>query len=121
MSDTISLEMHCDNYIIALGEVWSRHGCIPMGGSFSAQAADLHSVWGVYTNRTLLRQLGSLKVSEGRWAYWESSAGIVSLCQFRDNILIASTFPDTPATPIVQQVCDVLSACWNLHVLCDCM
>ena len=93
-----------------------------MRGSFSAQATNLHSVWGVYTNRTLLRHLGSLKVSEGGWTCWESSEGIVSLCQFRDNVLIASTFPDTPATPIVQPVCAILGACWDLHVcatVCD--
>ena len=48
-----------------------------MGGSFSAQVADLHSIWCVYTNRTLLRQLGSLKVADGGLAYWESPEGIV--------------------------------------------
>ena len=52
-----------------------------------------------------MRQLGSLKVFEGGWAHWESSEGIVSLCQFRGKILIA-LFPDTPATPIVLRVCD---------------
>ena len=43
-SETISFEMHCNNFIRAVVGLRSRHGCIPMGGSFSAQAADLHSL-----------------------------------------------------------------------------
>ena len=121
MSDTITFEMHCNNFIRAVGGLWCRHGCIPMGGSFSAQAADLHSLWQVYSNRHLLRRLGSLTVSEAGFPYWESPQGITALCQFRDNILIATTYPDTTSHPIVSTVCNLLGEAWNLDVLCECM
>ena len=109
MSDTITFEMHCNNFITAVGGLWCRHGCIPMGGSFSAQAADLHSLWQVYSNHHLLRRLGSLTVSEAGFPYWESPQGITGLCQFRDNILIATTYPDTASHPIVSTVCNLLA------------
>ena len=32
LSKTISFEMHCNNFIKAVGGLWCRHGCIPMGG-----------------------------------------------------------------------------------------
>ena len=83
MRDTISFEMHCHNFITALGSLWSRHGCIPMGGSFSAQAADLHSLWGVYSNRHLFRQLGTVHISESGFPFWETPHGIITLCSFR--------------------------------------
>ena len=121
MSDTITFEMHCNNFIRAVGGLWCRHGCILMGGSFSAQAADLHNLWKVYTNRQLLRRLGSLTVSEAGFPYWESPQGITALCQFRDNILIATTTPDTEAHPIIAIVCNLLGEAWGLDVLCECM
>ena len=121
MSDTITFEMHCNNFIRAVGGLWCRHGCIPMGGSFSAQAADLHSLWQVYSNRHLLRRLGSLTVSEAGFPYWESPQGITTLCQFGDNILIATTYPDTASHPIVSTVCNLLGEAWKLDVLCECM
>ena len=92
-----------------------------MGGSFSAQAADLHSLWGVYNNRHLFRQLGTLHIFESGFPFWDTPHGIITLCHFRDNILFASTYKDSPSTPIIQTVCDILRTSWNLHVLCDCM
>ena len=121
MGDTISFKVHCNNFIRALGSLWSRHGCIPMGGSFSAQAANLHNLCGVYSNRHLFRQLATLHISESRFPFWETPHGITTHCQFQDNILVASTYKDSPSTPIIQTVCDILRSSWNLHVLCDCM
>ena len=57
---------------------------------------NLHSLWRVYTNCHLLRSLGTLKVSESGFVYWESAAGITALCQFHDNMLIATTSPTRP-------------------------
>ena len=34
-----------DIYAQAAGQLWCRSASIPMGGPFSAQGADLHSVW----------------------------------------------------------------------------
>ena len=53
MTDTIQFKMENNNFIQAAGKLWFRQGCIPMGGSFSAQAADLHSLWSVYKSRHL--------------------------------------------------------------------
>ena len=46
MTDTLMFEMHHNNFLKAAGGLWRREGCIPMGGSFSAEAADLNSLWG---------------------------------------------------------------------------
>ena len=56
----IEFELKHNNYVQAAGNVWKRPGCIPMGGSFSAQSADLHCQWEVYQNRHLFRELGTL-------------------------------------------------------------
>ena len=58
---------------------------------------------------------------EAGFPYWESPQGITALCQFRDNILIATTNPDTPSHPIVSIVCSLLGEAWGLDVLCECM
>ena len=57
-------EMQHNNFIRAAGDLWNRTGYIPMGGSFSAQAADLHSLWGVSKNRHKFRALGNLVMSD---------------------------------------------------------
>ena len=119
MRDTISFEMQCNNCIKALGSLWSRHGCVQMGGSFSAQGADLHSLWGVYSNRHLFRQLGTLHISESGFPFWETRHGIFTLCQFGDNIPVASTYKDAPFAPIIKAMCDILRTIWKL--LCDCI
>ena len=49
--DTIEFEP-MNNYMVAAGGVWRHLGCIPMGGSFSAQFADLHCQWGSPRNST---------------------------------------------------------------------
>ena len=88
-----------------------------MGGLFSAQAADLHSLCGVYRRRHRFRALGELHES---FPSWVNERGLVALCRFRDNILIATCFPDGPHIRIVDQVCRILEYCWDLAVLCDC-
>ena len=50
--------------------MWVRVGCIPTGGPFSSQSADLHSVWCAYKNRGKFRDLGQLIVSESGYPYW---------------------------------------------------
>ena len=40
--------------------------------------------------------------------------------QFRDNILIASSYPDSAHTQVVHKICGMLGKAWALRVLCDC-
>ena len=91
-----------------------------MGGSYSAQSADLHSLWSLYTHRYLFRQPGTLKIAEQGFIYWENARGKVSLQQFRDNILVASTYPDSPETALVHKVRGIPQQAWGLRVLCNC-
>ena len=116
----IEFELKHNNYLQAAGNVWKRPGCIPMGGSFSAQSAELHCQWEVYQHRHLFRDLGTLQITASGFVYWETEWGVLSLCQFRDNILLATSFPDTPHRTIVQRVCSILQTAWKLQVLCPC-
>ena len=118
--ETVEWEISNNTYIIIAGKLWTRQDCIPMGGSLFAQSTDLHSLWSVYTHRNLFRQLGTLKIAEQGFIYWENPRGKVSLQQFRDNILIASTYPDSPETALVHIVRGILQQAWGLRVLCDC-
>ena len=120
MTDTIMFEMHHNNYIKAAGGLWRRDECIPMGGSFFAQAADLHSLWGVYTGRHKFSDLGDLHISDEGFPYLVSQRGNIALCQFRDNIPIATSFLDSPQARVVDRVCKILESCWDLAVLCSC-
>ena len=47
----VSFELQKNNTCWVVGQLWRPDKCIPMGGSFSAQSADLHSIWGVYKGR----------------------------------------------------------------------
>ena len=120
LEDTVTWEMKYNNFILSAGNLWCRHGCIPMGGSFSAQAADLHSLWSVYIHKGLFRRLGTLRVTDSGFPYWENSHGRVSMQQFRDNILVASSYPGSPQVQLIQTICNILRQCWGLRVLCVC-
>ena len=60
--------------------VWVRTNCIPMEGPFSAQGADMHSVWQAYQHRNLFRQLGALTVSAEGFPLWQGQWGKVAMC-----------------------------------------
>ena len=120
LMDTIEFELVNNNYVVAGGDVWQRPGCIPMGGSFSPQSADLHCQWGVYKHRHLFRRLGQLHIGDSGFAYWDTPWGVLSLCQFRDNVLMATSFPDSPDIGIVAHIRSLLHTAWNLRVLCPC-
>ena len=91
-----------------------------MGGPFSAQSADLRSVWGAKKRTDLMRQLESLNFSPRGHPLWTTPRGnTLSLAQFRDNVLVGAKGPT--AQREMQSVCDVLSQVWNLPVLCDCV
>ena len=118
--EIVEWEMSINTYAISAGKLWTRQDCIPMGGSFSAQSTDLHNLGLVYTHRHLFRRLGTLKIAEQGFIYWENARGKVSLQQFRDNILIASTYPNYRETALVYTVRGILQQAWGLRVLCDC-
>ena len=42
------------------------------------------------------------------------------MCQFRDNILVASSYPDSGRVRLIQIVYELLSKAWDLKVLYDC-
>ena len=44
--DQVSFDLMRNNYCAAAGSARVLRGCIPMGGPFSSQSADLHCVWG---------------------------------------------------------------------------
>ena len=58
MTNTIEFKMEHNNFVRAAVQLWCKQGCIPMGGSFFAQAANLHSLWSAYTSRRLFYALG---------------------------------------------------------------
>ena len=73
---------------------------MPMGGLFSAEGADLHSIWNAYVHTNLFRWLGNRTVSPGI-PMWEVPYGRVALCQFRDNILVATDGPRDACAPVI--------------------
>ena len=74
----------------------------------------------MYTGRHKFRDLGDLRISDEGFPYWVSPQGNIALCQFEDNIRIATSFPYSPQARVVDRVCKILESCWDLAVLCDC-
>ena len=64
LSAKINFELQNNNYVAATTKFWQRTKYIPMGGSFSTHAADLHCQWRVYQNRGRFRDLGELCIIE---------------------------------------------------------
>ena len=59
-----------DNLIVAIGKLWRHTGAIPMGGSFSTYAAELHSVWCC----KILQSLGQFDTTAGGVLQWTKGA-----------------------------------------------
>ena len=124
LMDIVRFDLTEQNAVFAVGRMWSRTGCIPMGGPFSAQAADLHSVWRLKQAVRCLRRLGDLDLSDSGMPVWAVRAPggevvRVTLAQFRDNVLVASSSREQGKL-IMSKVCGALSAAWKLPVLCEC-
>ena len=117
LSEYVRFELQRNNKCWAVGKLWSRDLCIPMGGSFSAQSADLHSVWGAYTGRQ--ERLGALTISPEGYVLW-TGRWRISLCQFRDNILMATDARVEDCREVVSLVKSVLERVWGLPVECNC-
>ena len=104
----------------SLWQSMESYALYPNGGSFSAQSADLHSCWGAYQGRRLLRSLGELCFTEFGFMFWRRDEGVMTMCQFRDNILVGSSYPDSGRVQLIHTVCSLLGDVWNLKVVCDC-
>ena len=107
LSRYVSLELEKNNKCWPVGKLWSRDRCIPMGGSFSAQHADLHSIWGSYRGIQEFRCLGALNLSSEGNVLW-TGRWKIALCQSRDNILMASDADQADCKEVVALVKSVL-------------
>ena len=65
-----------DRFCVAVGQFWSRAFPLPMGGPFSAQAADLHSIWGFDLNNQRLYELGELSFTARGFLIWTNPNGL---------------------------------------------
>ena len=115
----VSFELQVNNKCWSVGKVWGRDQCIPMGGSFSAQSADLHCVWSGYTGRSIFRRLGALNISAEGYVFWVGT-WTIALCQFRDNVLLATDARPDDCIAVVSLVRRVLEEAWGLPVECAC-
>ena len=52
---------------------------------------------------------------------WHGPYGRLSMCQFRDNIMVATDASPAKRSTVVQMVREVLSDCWRLEVDCECI
>ena len=119
LSSYVSFELQVNNKCWSVGKVWSRDQCIPMGGSFSAQSADLHCVWSGYTGRSIFRRLGALNIAPEGYVFWVGT-WTIALCQFRDNVLLATDASPDDCIAVVSLVRGVLEEAWGLPVECAC-
>ena len=60
-----------------------------------------------------------MEVSAEGWPVWHGRH--TSMCQFRDNILLATNATPGDRDSVGQAVRQVLKACWDLEVDCDCI
>ena len=101
----VELNLTQNNKCRAIGSVQERTGCIPMGGPFSARSADLHCIFCTYKWCHHHERLGF--VSNAGIAYWVRR-WIVALCQFGDNVVVATDAPSTERAELVELARDVL-------------
>ena len=106
-----------DSFCQSVGTCWSRAFALPMGGPFSAPAADLHSLWCFHLQKQRFRVLGEVRSTDVGCPIWVSTTGrLIVLAHFRDNILVAAKGPG--ASWAMSDVCLFLQHAWSLRVLC---
>ena len=66
----LNFELLHNNVPQAVGKLWSKKVSIPMGGPFSAQSADLHTLWGVKKNGKRMKDWGNMSLSEDGYVFW---------------------------------------------------
>ena len=120
LTELLQFCLQTDSLCVAAGSCWSRAFALPMGGPFSAQAADLHSLWCFHLRKQQFYSLGKLSFTDAGYPVWVNSRGrVVSLAQFRDNILVASK--GLGSSWAMADVCNILQRAWSLRVLCPCI
>ena len=117
----VKFEMLHNNVLQVVGALWRHDTGIPMGGPFSALCANVHTLWKIERAGKLLRDWGELQVSNEGYIFWHRGTAWFSLCQFRDNVLIAANVPPGAHTSLLNMACKTLSKNWNLQVLCPCL
>ena len=76
-------------------------------------------IWKFHLNKQRFYELGELSFTARGFPIWKNPNGrIVSLAQFRDNILVAAV--GVGATWAMADVCRLLATAWSLRVLCPC-
>ena len=73
-----------------MGELWRRTSAIPMGGPFSAQAADLHCVWCCKKLVSKLQALGLFNTTPDGIVQWGNGSCTLALQQIRDILMVAA-------------------------------
>ena len=86
----VEFSLSQDNVVVAAGELWRHTGAISMGGSFSAQSADLHSVWCCKLRVDQLWRWGQFSKTNDGIVQWSTGDTTFALQQFRDNLVVAS-------------------------------
>ena len=76
--------------------------------------------WSSYVHKHAFRSLGQLIVYDAGYPFWVGK-WTVALCQFRDNILLASDAPQDEWGEVVELVRGVLQKAWGLLVVCECI
>ena len=64
LSHLITFCLQDDSFCHSAGTCWSQTFALPMGGPFSAQAADLHSLWCSHLQKQKFHALGELRSTE---------------------------------------------------------
>ena len=120
LTSLIRFSIQEDHFCIAVGHCWSRDFALPMGGPFSAQAANLHSIWRFHLHKQRFHVLGELSFTARGFPIWTNANGrAVSSTQFRDNILVAAV--GSGASWAMADVCKLLADAWSPRVLCTCI
>ena len=120
LTELVRFCLQDDSFCQGAGSCWSRSFALPMGGPFSAQAADLHSLWGFHVHKQRFYALGKLRTTDSGYPIWVNNRGrIIALAQFRDNVIVASK--GLGASWAMLDVCKLLQHAWSLRVLCPCI
>ena len=91
-----------------------------MGGPFSAQAVDLHSLWCFHLHKQRFHASGELHNTDAGYPIWVNSTGrVIALAPFRDNVRVAAKGPG--ASWAMPDVYLLLQHAWSLRVPCPCI
>ena len=103
----IRRELTSNNGFYGARRVWRRTNCIPVGGSFSAQRADLIRSWVRTENRKWFYGLGRLVISAEGCPPWHTPLGSVTMCheaRHRHN----TALPTGSSTSVPCSLCTIV-------------